>query len=274
MARIFASIDDLDITGVKWIDARYSLQNPEEGRAQYAKEHVAGAVHWDLDRDLSDASIRGGRHPLPGKEQLTELFRAGGLDLDDIIIVYDQGGSPFAARAWWILQYAGFKHAYIALEGFDQLKQSGIQTNDELVAPKRTNIIPNWQDHLSASRDDVISIVEGSQNAVLLDARAPERYRGEHEPIDPVAGHIPTAVNFDWVQLKRDSRYAVEEVKDELLQRVSPDEEVVVYCGSGVTAAPLYAALKQLDYPNVRLYVGSFSDWISEGDLPVEQGSR
>ena len=125
---------------------------------------------------------------------------------------------------------------------------------------------------LYASRQFVEETVAGETSSVLVDARSAQRYRGEQEPIDPIAGRIPGALNFDWEQLKKDGIYNLDEnVKEQLAQVVDPIKQVTVYCGSGVTAAPLYAMLKHNGFDNVRLYVGSYSDWVSQEDAKVEK---
>lgn len=273
MADVFKSVQEIDDGKTKWIDTRFNLQDVQEGKRKYAVSHLAGAIYWDLETDLSDMTKREGRHPMPEKEALTELFRISGLSLDDSIIVYDDGGSPFAARAWWLLRYAGFKQAFIALEGFEALKEAGVPIDDCLPQPAPTTVTPQWDETIYASRQYVEQTVEGQTASHLLDARSAARYRGEQEPIDPIAGRIPGALNFDWEQLKQEGVYRLDAaVKSELNQVVAPAEEVTVYCGSGVTAAPLYAMLKQHGYDNVRLYVGSYSDWISKVGTEVDKG--
>ena len=191
----------------KWIDTRFSLQDADEGKRKYTESHVTGAVYWDLERDLSDMTKTEGRHPMPEKEALTELFRTSGLSIDDQIIVYDDGGSPFAARAWWLLQYAGFKNSFIALEGFEAMKEAGIPVDNRTPEPLRTSVSPQWDETIYASRQFVEETVAGKTASILLDARSAERYRGEKEPIDPIAGRIPGALNFDWEQLKKEGVY-------------------------------------------------------------------
>lgn len=269
--QVFISFDEAQTEKAKWIDARFSLQDMDLGKEKYNEEHIQQAVHWDLAEDLSEESQGGGRHPLPSKESLTKLFRASGLQLEDTILIYDDGGSPFAARAWWILQYGGFTNAKILLEGYEELKKKGVPVDHEtFVSPAQSSVEPNWQDQLYASRSDVEEVVAGNGQTMLVDARAPQRYRGENEPIDKRAGHIPTASNFDWEQLKSNGRYDVQNAAEPLNELAKADEPVIVYCGSGVTASPLFAALTELGYSNVKLYVGSFSDWISQDDAPIE----
>lgn len=273
MGEVFKSIKDMDISNAKWIDARFSLQDSESGRKKFEQGHSKGAIYWHLEDDLSDMTKKAGRHPLPDKESLTSLFRKSGLDLDDKILIYDDGGSPFAARAWWILQYGGFKNSFIVTEGFEEIAAYGVPVSQNTDMPEPSNVVPVWDDAIFAPRELVEMTVEGKTGNVLLDARSAERYRGEVEPIDRIAGRIPGALNFDWEQLKKEGSFNLhKEVGEQLSQVVKQDEEVVVYCGSGVTAAPLFAMLKQKGYEHVKLYVGSYSDWISREVVEVEKG--
>ncbi|KAA0966095.1 sulfurtransferase [Sporosarcina sp. ANT_H38] len=272
MAKVFVSVKDIDFDKTKWIDARFSLQDAGEGQRKYEESHVTGAVYWNLDHDLSDMTKSQGRHPIPAKEALTELFRNSGLSLDDQLVVYDDGGSPFAARAWWLLQYAGFENSFIAHEGFGKIKETGVPVNGEKPQPLRTSVSPEWNEKIYAPRQFVEDTVAGETASILLDARSVERYRGETEPLDPIAGRIPGALNFDWERLKKEGVFNLDEVvKEQLRDVVNPAEEVTVYCGSGVTAAPLYAMLKHNGYESTRLYVGSYSDWISKDGVKVEK---
>ena len=272
MATVFVSIKDIDHTKSKWVDTRFSLLDTDEGKQKYTKSHVTGAVYWDLERDLSDMTKSEGRHPMPEKAALTELFRASGLSIDDQIIVYDDGGSPFATRAWWLLQYAGFNNSFILLEGFEAMKEAGFPVDNRTPEPLWTSVSPLWDETIYAPRQFVEETVAGKTASVLLDARSEVRYRGENEPIDPIAGRIPGALNFDWEQLKKEGIFNLDgAVKEQLHTVVKPVEEVTVYCGSGVTAAPLYALLKHNGYEKARLYVGSYSDWISQQGVKVEK---
>ncbi|MFC5603300.1 sulfurtransferase [Sporosarcina koreensis] len=273
MSEVFKSINEVDVQDIKWIDARFSLQDNELGRKKFEEGHIKGAMYWDLEDDLSDMTKKTGRHPLPDKETLTALFRQSGLELNDRIFVYDDGGSPFAARAWWVLQYGGFKNSFILKEGFAELAAMGIPVSEEADVPEQSNFVPIWDESIFAPREYVEKTVAGETGTVLLDARSAERYRGEVEPIDPIAGHIPGARNFDWEQLKKDGSFNLDsEVGKQLSEVVQHDDAVVVYCGSGVTAAPLYAMLKQHGYEHVKLYVGSYSDWLSREVVEVEKG--
>lgn len=273
--RVFQSMTETltRTSSIKWIDARFSLQDPLAGEKAYKQEHIQDAVHWDLENDLSDMRKSGGRHPLPDREALTELFRKSGLQIDDEIVVYDDGGNPFSARAWWILKYGGFQRVSIALEGYEEIKSLGIKTQKEIAEPKRSNVEPIWNESILASKEDVQKLVEENSGELLVDARAAVRFRGEHEPLDAIAGHIPGAQNFDWSQLTELGRFNTSSAAAKRLENLTDkDDAITVYCGSGVTAAPLYAMLSEKGYSNVRLYAGSYSDWISGGDLPIETG--
>ncbi|WP_262173041.1 sulfurtransferase [Saccharococcus sp. Marseille-Q5394] len=273
MSDVFKSVNELDTKDVKWIDARFSLQDSELGRKKFEEGHIKEALYWHLENDLSDMTKKAGRHPLPAKESLTLLFRKSGLELDDQIFIYDDGGSPFAARAWWILQYGGFKNSFILQEGFEELAAMGVPVSKSTDPSVPSNVVPVWDDSIFATREFVEKTVEGKTGNVLLDARSAERYRGEVEPIDPIAGRIPGALNFDWEQLKKDGSFNLSDtVGEQLAEIVKHDEGIVVYCGSGVTAAPLFAMLKQTGYEHVKLYVGSYSDWISREFVEVAKG--
>lgn len=263
MGNVFVTVEQVE-TPARFIDTRFNLMDASEGRALYEKEHIAGAVYFDLEKDLSDMTKTAGRHPMPEKEQLVELFESAGLSLHDRIYVYDQGGTPFAPRAWWMLTFAGFKNVQVVNGGFEALKQAGYAATSNKEVFERTQLTPDWQEEIYANRDYVKAVVDGEKSSLLLDARAAIRYRGEHEPLDPVAGHIPTAKNFDWEQVKNGTNLVVTE---ELEKAVPRNQEIVVYCGSGVTASPLYSVLKEAGYDNIKLYVGSYSDWITQHEV-------
>lgn len=260
-------IETLDTDNYKWIDTRYELGKPEEGRRLYENEHIKGAIYWDLERDLSDMTSKAGRHPMPSHSQLEELIQSSGLSSDDGIIIYDQGGSPYAARAWWLLKYCGFERVLISNAGFEELKQKGADVSREIPQPAPSSVVPDFNDSIYADREYVKNIIKGEELGMLLDARSAERYAGTNEPIDRVAGRIPGAHNYDWSQLVTGGKF---DTSTDLSSVAQANEPVVVYCGSGVTAAPLYAMLAEKGYNSIRLYTGSYSDWISDAENEVE----
>ena len=264
MGKVLITANEITERG-RFIDCRFDLADHEKGRTLYAQGHIEGAVYFDLEQDLSDMTkLASGRHPMPEKESLQALFERNGLSLNDYIYLYDGGAEPFAARAYWMLSYAGFEKVQIVNGGFDALAAAGFPVTSIVPTYEVTKITPNWNEDIYASREYVFDITKGKHTAQLVDARAAKRFAGEFEPLDPIAGHIPTAQNFDWEQLKTDNMLIP---NDALLTQVPKNKEIVVYCGSGVTASPLYATLKEAGYDNVKLYVGSYSDWINEHDV-------
>lgn len=261
-------IETIDTKKYRWIDARFDLQNPAYGKESYEKEHVKGAIHWDLEADLSDMeATNSGRHPLPSKKSITQLVQTAGLNLDDAVIIYDDGGSPFAPRAWWLLKYAGFKNVFISLNGFEALKQQGIEATAERPQFPQSDAQLTFDESVHADQQTVKNIIDGEELGILLDARSPERFAGISEPIDPIAGRIPGAHNFDWAQLVGNHQFQTNADFSTLLNKQDP---AVVYCGSGVTAAALVAMLVEKGYESIRLYPGSYSEWIADETNVVE----
>lgn len=266
MGKVFIHVDEIaKETEAIWIDARYDLMNSQVGKDLYKEGHIVGAVHWDLTDQLADMSKeKSGRHPMPEKSQLQALFEQSGLTHENPIYIYDQGGAPFATRAYWLLKYAGFANMSVVIEGYKGLVAAGFESSIDILTPEKTSLTLDWQDQLYVDRQYVKEVTEGKHNKVLVDARAHARYLGEIEPLDPIAGHIPTARNFDWEQLKNgDELFLNEKIKEV----VSKEENIIVYCGSGVSATPLFATLTEFGYENVQLYTGSYSDWVLHYDI-------
>ena len=253
----------------KLIDTRFSLFDVNEGLQMYETAHIEGAIYWDLNKDLSDMASTEGRHPLSSKEQLTALFERSGLALDDVIFIYDQGGAPYASRAWFMLTYAGFTNVKIVNGGYQALLDAGFLESNEVPTVSKSVLNLKFNDLLVATKEQVRQVTVGERNGVLLDARSYERYIGEVEPLDPIAGHIPTAQNFNWEQLVRDGRF---ERSEELLDTFEKDAAYIVYCGSGVSATPLFVTMYNEGYEDIQLYVGSYSDWITS--YPVAIGDE
>lgn len=260
-------IEATDTEKHRWIDARFDLKDPSAGRKLYDKEHIAGAIFWDLEKDMSDMSSTDGRHPMPSNQQLTQLIQSSGLEYSDSIVIYDQGGSPYAARAWWLLKYAGFDKVHISIMGYDKLKQQGFDVSTDMPGYQATTIKPEFVTDIFADQAYVKSVISGDELGVLVDARSAERYAGREEPIDPVAGRIPGARNLDWSQFVSKGEFQTDEDISHIVQKHEP---AVVYCGSGVTAAALYAVLAEKGYDHLKLYMGSFSDWITDAENVVE----
>lgn len=247
----------------KIIDTRFQLQNPEAGKEMYKEGHIEGAIYFDLNEDLSDLSLNAGRHPMPSDEKLQQLFERSGLELDDFIVVYDQGGAPYSARAWFLLYYAGFKHVKIVNGGMQALVDAGFKLTTETPTIAPTKLKLTFKHAIVANKEDVKHVTL-NRTSTLVDARSYERYIGDVEPIDPVKGHIPTAQNYDWEKLFHSNYFGLEE---DFSKQFPKENNYIVYCGSGVSAAPLYVAFKEQGFEHVKLYVGSFSDWITTEEV-------
>lgn len=253
------------------LDVRWSLAEPD-GSAAFRAGHVPGAVYVDLDAELADHGAEGrGRHPLPSEAGLTAAMRRWGLRDGDAVVVMDDLGNQSAARAWWLLRYAGVEHVSMLDGGLSAWVRAGhpLETGD--VVPERGDAVARFG-HLPVL--DLDRAGELAATGVLLDARAAERYRGEVEPVDPKAGHIPGAVSAPTASnLDGDGRFLP---PAELRARfaalgVEPGATVGAYCGSGVTAAHEVAALA-LAGIDAALFPGSWSEW-SNSDRPVATGA-
>lgn len=252
------------------VDCRFALADPSLGRAQYLTAHIPGAVYAHLDEDLSSVPVTdNGRHPLPSPAQMATLFTHLGIGEMTQVVVYDANNGAYAARLWWMLHYMG--HTAVAvLDGGWQAWQAAnfaTQSGEETNEPALFTGSPNRQ---------MLVIVDDVQSQPLLvDSREPARYRGEEEPIDPAAGHIPGAVNYFYQQHWEDGRYrAPEQIRQDLEAVLGdvPPEQATFYCGSGVTACVNLLAMKHAGLGNGRLYVGSWSEWVSDPQRPQAQG--
>jgi len=248
----------LDDPRVRVIDFRWYLDG-RRGLDAYRSGHIPGAVFVDLDGEVTGHRPGAGRHPLPEREAFQRVMRRAGANRDSKVVVYDdQGGSP-AARLWWLLRYFGHDEAAV-LDGGLQAWTGPLATGEEAAAEG---------DFVAAEpradmKLDYEAVRELTGPSVLVDARSPQRFRGELEPVDPVAGHIPGARNLPWEgNLGPDGRLRSPE---ELRQRfgevgISDGSEAVAYCGSGVSACMNLLALEVAGLPGARLYPGSWSDW-------------
>lgn len=263
--------------GLRVIDARFELSEPLAGRARYDAGHVPGANHLDLDDDLAAPAERGrGRHPLPDMEALAATLGAIGIDEHSEVVVYDQSGTMYAARAWWLLRYAGHRGPVWFLDGgYEAYLAAGGPTTDEVPAHTPVRYDLDLREHMVMTAEE-LSARLGEPGLVVLDARAPERYRGEVEPLDDKAGHIPTALNRPYTASSRDGSLLPAEhlVQAHGVDELAVADEVVAYCGSGVSAAHLILALAEAGMPDVKLYPGSWSEWSSRPGLPVATGAE
>lgn len=252
------------------LDVRWELAQPD-GRAAYERGHLPGAVYVSLDDDLADHAVSGrGRHPLPSGAALQDAARRWGIRAGVPVVVYDDWNRAGSARAWWVLSAAGIPGVRI-LDGGLSVWRGELQSGT--VIPEPGDITVDHDDLYAAARRTVTAD-QAATAAVLLDARAPERYRGEVEPVDPVAGHIPGARNVPSTRLLDvDGAWlpAADLIRLFEDSGVGTDTPVAVYCGSGVTAAVTVAALAAVGI-DAALFPGSWSQWSSEPDRPVALG--
>lgn len=254
-------------------DCRFTLGQPDAGRGKYRAGHVPGAVYLDLEHDLSAPAGRaGGRHPLPEPAALAGTFGAAGIGDGSTVVAYDDAGGAYAARLWWLLRWLGHDAVAVLDGGFPAWTEAGGPVTTEEPRPVPASFTPRPRPKMLASAADVRARPAGT---LLIDSRAPARFRGEVEPIDPVAGHIPGAINLDWAAgVAPDGRFRPPAEQAERLAVVREPDRTVVYCGSGVTAAANLLALELAGKPGARLYAGSWSDWIADPTNPVSTGDE
>lgn len=264
---------------LRLLDARAVLVDPSAGRAAYDASHLPGAVHADLDRDLSDHSVIGqGRHPLPDAAAFARRVGEWGIGAQHQVVVYDAGdGSMAAARAWWLLKLLGHERVAVLDGGLAAWRAAGLAETAEVDPPPALPPYPSpgFDRARIADADDVLARL-GEAPGWLLDARGGERFRGEVEPIDPVAGHVPGALNRPFAMNLRDGRFRpAEELRVELapLLHGRAPAEAVLMCGSGVTACHLLLAMEHAGLPDARVFAGSWSGWIADPSRPVATGA-
>lgn len=256
---------------VRIVDCRFSLANPNEGLESYVKDHIPGAVYFHLEHDLSGpVQEHGGRHPLPDIMELKEKLEAAGIHSETTVIAYDNGEAAFAGRFWWLLKYLGHDRVYVLNGGFSAWQAEQLPVDHDVPTYKHTSFQVNLRTEMLASMEEVESVVNQEKaNTVLIDSRDPQRYLGLFEPIDKKAGHIPTAINKPYTEGLSNGFYKPAGEQAERFADLDPNKQIIVYCGSGVTATPNYLALQEAGFKNVKLYLGSFSDWISYQDHEV-----
>lgn len=268
--------EQLSDTDCVIVDCRFSLEDPAAGRQEYLKAHIPRAIYAHLDDDLSGPIIPGktGRHPLPSIEKASSLFGLWGIAEDVQVVAYDQGHGGIAARLWWMLRWLGHEAVAVLDGGWKAWREEGREESEEIHLPLPVNFKVNVQKEAMADKRMVFNNLKTNKYR-LIDARIASRYRGEEEPIDPVAGHIPGAINLPFTEnLGENGRFLS---KAALKQRF--DEELkgnaaapaVVYCGSGVTACHNILAMHHAGIKPPKLYPGSWSEWITDASYPVEK---
>ncbi len=257
------------------IDCRFSLQESERGRQDYLRAHIPGAIYAHLNEDLSGEIMPGktGRHPLPQPETFARTLSTWGIDARVQVVAYDDsGGSIAAARLWWMLRWMGHDAVAVLDGGWQQWQRAGYPVSSGVERRAPRTFTPHVRGELAVTADEVLA---GLRNPAyrLVDVRSAERYRGEQEPIDPIAGHIPGALNAPFAEtLGADGCFLPQQELRAQFQRLLgdvPAERAMFYCGSGVTSAHTLLALAHAGLGDGRLYAGSWSEWITDANRPI-----
>ena len=258
------------------VDCRFDLADPSLGERLYLESHIPGARYAHLDRDLSGTKNgENGRHPLPTPAQMNERFGALGIGPLTQVIAYDADSGMYAARLWWMLRYMGHERVAVLDGGFAAWQRARLDTSSHRETWQPAAFAGRPHEWWRVDADDVTARL-GDSSRVLVDARAEARFRGETEPLDKVAGHIPGARNhFFQHNLTDDKTFKSADDLRAQWQRTlggAPPENAVVYCGSGVTACHDLLALEHAGLTGARLYAGSWSEWCCNPTRPVETG--
>lgn len=252
---------DPDITIV---DCRFDLMDTTRGQREYAQGHIPGAYYLDLEQDLSSPRQQhGGRHPLPAPEKLAARLNEMGVTPQTLVVAYDDSRFAYAARCWWLLRWLGHDRVVVLDGGYRAYVEAGYPITSLVPPPRPGNFQPQPHPEWVVDRAGVIA-AQADPQTVIVDAREPRRYRGEIEPIDPIAGHIPGAVNYPW-QAISDEQGRLKSVAELQAhwQPLAEAKQIIVYCGSGVTACVDILGLAIAGLHQTKLYAGSWSDWCS-----------
>ena len=258
-----------------FVDCSYALADKSWGVEEYKKAHIPGSLYADLHDDLSGEIITGktSRHPLPQKEALVQFFSKLGIDKNIQVVAYDAtAGFMAAARLWWLLRWAGHEKVAVLNGGKGAWHTAGYPLTTEIKPAQPKEFIANFNDAMLASAAEVMASIKTGNNC-LIDSRTADRYAGQNETIDPIAGHIPTAISKPFNAKIGSTGAGDASVYKELFKDEYAKGNVVFYCGSGVTAA--YNVLLSVygGYPFPKLYAGSWSEWITDATRPVATGA-
>jgi thiosulfate/3-mercaptopyruvate sulfurtransferase len=269
------------LTDSNWVvlDCRHDLMNPDAGSKAYDAGHLQNALFALVDTALSGAKtgpdgVFRGRHPLPDRAALIETLRAWGINDTTQVVAYDAHGGMFAARLWWLLRWIGHPAVAVLDGGLAAWEAAGLPLVTLVATPARGHIVEKPTLTKTIAAADVLANIS-TQSLTVVDARAPDRFRGENETIDPVGGHIPGAKNrFFKDNLQADGRFKpAAELKADFAPLITTPDAAVMQCGSGVTACHNLLALEVAGLPGAALYPGSWSEWVGDAARPVATGS-
>ena len=260
------------------VDCRFALDDVEYGRRAYQQAHIPGAVYAHLNEDLSGEIVPGetGRHPLPTLDDFVNQLSDWGIDQNVQVVVYDDLSGAYAARLWWMLRWLGHNAVAVLDGGWAAWQAAGCITEAGVHRNVRRSFTPARRDELAMDADKVMGVLL-DPNYILVDSRGPERYRGDEEPLDTAAGHIPGAINLPYGDNVTEKGF---KSRKELRARFAPYLEdhavgdLVFYCGSGVTAAHNLLALEHAGLGEAKMYPGSWSEWITDETRPIKTGEE
>lgn len=257
--------ENIDNDNLVILDVR---ANPKE----YEKGHIKGAQYLSLGNvAVGQVSIHGGRSPLPNLHEFVESMRSFGVSDSNQVLIYDDGNLQFAGRLWWLLKYIGKKDVFVLENGIDKWIVNGGEITREIPrVNKSDNLSLNINEKIRVDME-YVKDATNSDKIAIIDARAHERYTGDVEPLDIKAGHIPSALNYPWTDLVKDGELLAIDELEKKFQPLKKYDEVIIYCGSGVTATVPYLLMEEIGM-EPKMYPGSFSDWISYEDNEVVMG--
>jgi thiosulfate/3-mercaptopyruvate sulfurtransferase len=265
----------LGTPGLLVVDCRYELGNVAAGRKAYDAGHIPGAVFASMDEDLAAArQPRTGRHPLPSPAAFAASLARWGFTPSSRVVAYDQGNGAFAARLWWLLRARGHDGVQLLDGGFAAWLAAGNASDAAVPVPAPTSVSERGFNGVVSSDDVVAGLA--ARNITLVDARAADRFAGRNETVDPVAGHVPGAVNLPFTgnltpELRFQDAAALVERWTPLIQK-GANAPIIAMCGSGITACHNLVALELAGHSGARLYAGSYSEWITDPSRPVATG--
>lgn len=266
-----------------WVicDCRFVLASlaasPDAGQAAYNEGHIPGSIYFHLDRDLAGpVTPTSGRHPLPDSARLAATFGRAGITTGVQIVAYDDSNGAFAARLWWLARWLGHRQVAVLDGGWKKWLAEGRQVSDVLTRPLGQHFTPHRDDALWVDHRVVLEVISGQLPGRVFDARSADRFRGENETLDPVAGHVPSAVNLPFAEnVDQSGRFirpdALRSRFATALSGLAPDGAICM-CGSGVTACHNLLAMEIAGLRGGRLYPGSWSEWIRDPARPVATG--
>lgn len=256
------------------VDCRFDLMDKQYGKRSYDEGHIKDAVRVDLETELSSkVKEHGGRHPIPNIEELKNTFENIGISNDSIIVTYDDGDLAGPSRLWWILKYLGHENTYVLDGGINAFKEINGEITQEVSPINKGDFKVELNEDMRVNMEYVKERLY-KDNVAIIDSRENKRYKGEFEPVDKRAGHIPSALNYFWMDIlnidgAKLNIKSLENLKNHF-ESLKKYDEVIVYCGSGITACPNSLGLSEVGIKH-KVYCGSFSDWISYENNEVEQ---